>query len=297
MPRTCAVLGCLSNCETTFKEGKKSVSTFSFPKDKTLREAWVVAILRMNWTPSEHSSVCARHFDASEIITHDELRTENGQRKLVPRSRPKLLPTAIPRVVSPIIDSKDIALYKRKMVMKPRPPREVQDVVQEVVREVKKVKYSNITNFVSAGKSSGSIPPEIQTEFAPSNRAYNYTITNLKKYFDLSVTDNNVYKDKKLYVSIVVESNKLSMEEFKWVLPIDLDYSNFSESLSIVPDYLLPTTTITFMVCSPLGSVNEAVKILPVANVDYFEMLVIVKNVVEFIQKCGFEVMCMMTDQ
>lgn len=293
MPRTCAVLGCLSNCESTLKQGKGSVSTFSFPKDKTLREAWVVAIQRINWTPSEHSSVCARHFDASEIITHDELRTENGQKKVVPRSRPKLLPRAIPRVVSPIIDQKDMGLYKRKILTKPKPQKEV----EEVVREVKKVKYNNITNFVSVGKSSGSIPPEVQTEIAPSNRAYNYTITNLKKYFDLSVTDNNVYKDKKLYVSIVVESNKLSMEDFKWVLPIDVDYSNFNESLSIVPDYLLPTTTITFVICSPLGSVNEAVKILPVANVDYFEMVVIVKNVVEFIQKCGFEVLCMMTDQ
>lgn len=33
-----------------------------FPRDKEIREKWIVAIRRVNFQPSEYSKVCKKHF-------------------------------------------------------------------------------------------------------------------------------------------------------------------------------------------------------------------------------------------
>ncbi|XP_019855499.1 PREDICTED: uncharacterized protein LOC109584257 [Amphimedon queenslandica] len=56
MPYCCAV-----NCNNRSKKGL-GISFFCFPTDPAKRERWIAAIKRDNWSPSEYSRVCSRHF-------------------------------------------------------------------------------------------------------------------------------------------------------------------------------------------------------------------------------------------
>lgn len=64
MPRKCGVPGCKSNYEKTIaKYG--TVSTFCFPQSPSLRKAWLKAIGRPEWNPSQYAGVCRLHFTVS----------------------------------------------------------------------------------------------------------------------------------------------------------------------------------------------------------------------------------------
>ncbi|XP_062602320.1 uncharacterized protein LOC134264038 [Saccostrea cucullata] len=60
MVRSCVVYKCHNKADAGSKE--KGVSFFRFPKDKRKRKAWVKAIQRDKWTPTEASYVCSAHF-------------------------------------------------------------------------------------------------------------------------------------------------------------------------------------------------------------------------------------------
>lgn len=58
----------------------------------------------------------------------------------------------------------------------------------------------------------------------------------------------------------------------------------------------LAKTILAFMICSAFGNFSEIVKLLPVHNITGDEMKPITLSVIEFIQNCGFEVLCIITD-
>ena len=60
MPATCVVFQCSHRRNEASKA--KGRSFFRFPEDKRKRRAWVKAINRENWQPSEHSRICSDHF-------------------------------------------------------------------------------------------------------------------------------------------------------------------------------------------------------------------------------------------
>ena len=57
MPK-CTVVG----CRTGYKGQKKGLQTFTLPKSKQFRELWLRKINRENFTPSNSTVVCERHF-------------------------------------------------------------------------------------------------------------------------------------------------------------------------------------------------------------------------------------------
>ena len=59
MVDSCCVVGCKSDA----RKKMEKVSYFRFPaKDKKKRDPWVKAVRRENWSPSNNSRVCSKHF-------------------------------------------------------------------------------------------------------------------------------------------------------------------------------------------------------------------------------------------
>lgn len=63
MPMRCVV----QNCSCTRADG---VSLHKFPKNKVLSRLWTKFVLthRKNFSPSDHSCVCSRHFTSSDFV-------------------------------------------------------------------------------------------------------------------------------------------------------------------------------------------------------------------------------------
>ncbi|XP_064487470.1 THAP domain-containing protein 3-like [Ornithodoros turicata] len=85
---------CYMGCQHRSGEATKAsgVTFHCFPRDPTLREAWVEAIGRTGWTPSKHSVVCSKHFQ-----NRDMDRTSLARIRL----RPGAVPIAHPSVSAP----------------------------------------------------------------------------------------------------------------------------------------------------------------------------------------------------
>lgn len=67
MPRSCCIVG----CQTGYKSNPSDtfVSTFSFPKNESLRKKWMNVIPRKDLIVTKNSAVCANHFTEDQIIT------------------------------------------------------------------------------------------------------------------------------------------------------------------------------------------------------------------------------------
>ncbi|KAG5884672.1 hypothetical protein JTB14_010591 [Gonioctena quinquepunctata] len=56
-----------------------STKTSGFPKDSALRKAWIIAIRKNKFTPTDHSRVCNKHFvEADFIMPKGSLRQNHG---------------------------------------------------------------------------------------------------------------------------------------------------------------------------------------------------------------------------
>ena len=61
---------CVPECKSGYKSVKKSdtVSLFRFPKNEIIRQKWIKAIPRKNWSVTQNHRVCAHHFDKSILL-------------------------------------------------------------------------------------------------------------------------------------------------------------------------------------------------------------------------------------
>ena len=86
MPICCVAGG----CSNTYKDG---VSSFNFPKDQPRWICWINKVLttRANWTASEHSMLCSRHFGEDCFEPEVAIASSFGINR-----RKKLKPTAVP---------------------------------------------------------------------------------------------------------------------------------------------------------------------------------------------------------
>lgn len=62
---------CAANCNNRSKKGL-GISFFRFPTDSAKRERWIAAIKRDNWSPSEYSQICSRHFVTGKKLIFDD---------------------------------------------------------------------------------------------------------------------------------------------------------------------------------------------------------------------------------
>lgn len=63
----------------------------------------------------------------------------------------------------------------------------------------------------------------------------------------------------------------------------------------VTSDCEVAKTIVTFMISSAFGRVNEVVKLWPVSNVKGKELADMMKDVINFVQDCGFEIICVIT--
>jgi len=69
-----------------------------------------------------------------------------------------------------------------------------------------------------------------------------------------------------------------------------------AENTSSKSDCQFAKTIATFMISSAFGNMSEVVKLWPVNNVTGIELTQKTKQILNFIQDCGFEVLCIITD-
>ncbi|XP_050065206.1 uncharacterized protein LOC126554149 [Aphis gossypii] len=92
MPRSCCVVG----CQTGYKSNSnKIVSTFSFPKNESLRQKWINVIPRKDLIVTQNSAVCANHCTEDQIITKWSSGVGNNK-VCINLKYPKLKEDAIP---------------------------------------------------------------------------------------------------------------------------------------------------------------------------------------------------------
>lgn len=94
MGRTCCVPFCKSGYRN-FKS-KKKISFHAFPIDTTLRKKWIRAISRKDFTPSNFSKVCSRHFQDTDF--ENERSDTNTRRRKGVLKQKKLKPQIVPSV-------------------------------------------------------------------------------------------------------------------------------------------------------------------------------------------------------
>lgn len=92
MPRKCSIHG----CKTNYDNQTENYSTFSLPKDETLRSQWLKSI-PTDLSELKHPVICIKHFDESSVIWTDVIYSK-GERKEYPRKIPKLAEGAVPTI-------------------------------------------------------------------------------------------------------------------------------------------------------------------------------------------------------
>ncbi len=82
MPSTCCVPGCFN------------IGGFRFPKDRKLRDRWIINVCRENmgkkkWVPNQDDRVCEAHFDSNDVVFKGALNTDKIWRTLRPGAIPR----------------------------------------------------------------------------------------------------------------------------------------------------------------------------------------------------------------
>lgn len=93
MGRSCCVPGCKSNYG--YESG---ISTFKFPKDKSLKEKWIKSIHRDKFEVNDKTVVCIKHSEPKFVVKEDIFNVLNGDPICIPRKIPKLKDDAYPTI-------------------------------------------------------------------------------------------------------------------------------------------------------------------------------------------------------
>lgn len=118
MPFKCVVPGCRSNYYHV--KGTKSIPMMKFPVEPDMIQKWCDAIARTDFQPSPHSHVCIKHFEPSQLMTHENICQPDGTVESRLRRHAKLTPGAVPSVFE--IDPSTHKIkhpYVRKIQKKP----------------------------------------------------------------------------------------------------------------------------------------------------------------------------------
>ena len=93
---------CVPSCCTEYKSVNttEKVPLCKFPENKDLKQCWIKAIPRKNWTPITSHKVCAKHFYKDDFITTslDHKESRKLARDSEEFSRMRLKRSAVPHV-------------------------------------------------------------------------------------------------------------------------------------------------------------------------------------------------------
>ena len=98
MVNTC----CVPSCNSGYKSNKNpdQVALFKFPKDESLKNKWIKAITRKNWTVINSHRVCAKHFSESDFqVSSQDLKIRRCKARATQKlKRLQLKKSAIPHI-------------------------------------------------------------------------------------------------------------------------------------------------------------------------------------------------------
>lgn len=137
MPRKC----CVDGCESNYYGETKNCSTFSLPKNESLRSQWLQQI-PTDFSKLKRPLICIKHFDESSIIRNDVI-ISNGKRKVYPRKVPKLKKGAVPSIFSnvPNYSSTDMSSTSERCSNE-----------SPIIRNERNISFDEIKNTIKAPK-------------------------------------------------------------------------------------------------------------------------------------------------
>jgi len=102
MPKSC----CVYKCNNEFEKGN-GLHFYHLPSDKSRRLAWIAAISRKGWSPTEFSLVCSDHFISGrhKCYAITILCTSRGLIHVGEKSNDPCHPDYVPTIFSYIKDS------------------------------------------------------------------------------------------------------------------------------------------------------------------------------------------------
>ena len=93
---------CVPECKSGYRSNKtaKPVALFKFPKDDVIRQKWIKAIPRKNWSITSNHRVCALHFSEVDFIFNstDHRSGRKQARNSAKLKRLRIKSTAIPHI-------------------------------------------------------------------------------------------------------------------------------------------------------------------------------------------------------
>lgn len=89
---------CVPGCRTNYNPAEGYITVFKFPVDKERREDWVRRIHRKDFTPTNYSVICIKHFKPEFIILNIEAKSKEGVTLSCPRKKPILSTNAYPTI-------------------------------------------------------------------------------------------------------------------------------------------------------------------------------------------------------
>lgn len=110
---------CVPGCKTGYKSNKSDakIALFQFPQNNDLKQKWINAIPRKNWTVTHTHRVCGLHFEDNDFV---EISSDSKKRRRIKRdseklARPRLKENAVPHIFSglPIYLSKTNPIQRK----------------------------------------------------------------------------------------------------------------------------------------------------------------------------------------
>lgn len=236
MTKKCCVPGCKSNYDSSLKAEQKQtyISMFTFPQQKEKLNKWLRAIPRKNWSPSKYSRVCANHFSENDIIRFEKSYNSDGTFKHdVPLKNPRLADNAIPCIFPnlPAYLSNDSGSCSHR-----RDPEERREKLFEEHR-------AKIENFLQADLIGNF--QDLCNNFSNKVKLFNWEVKVCEQFLyfytmnfegPLSIT-NSLKISSDLLVSVYLNTNELSENDLKWLLPSGLKLTKWSQLENLLARY------------------------------------------------------------
>ena len=97
MVNKCVAPGCKGGYDSS--DNKTVISTFRFPADESRRKIWTSRVPRLNWTPSNNSVLCEKHFEESCFKTErNDLKNDRRKQRKGELQRKELKDDAVPTI-------------------------------------------------------------------------------------------------------------------------------------------------------------------------------------------------------
>lgn len=237
MPRHCCVPGCSTNYSSSLKS-EGMLTTFSFPKDEQLRQAWIRSIHRDKFVVTSCSVVCEKHFDKIEINRVESYKNKDGILCEFPLKRPTLQKGAVPHIFpnQPKYFTTPSAASRRDPEI--RRQAALSKEKEKIEAFLKSDNINSFDEFCECFKTKISLR---EWEFKVMNRkVYFFLLNACVDDLDFSESLNvicSIVINNELLVQVFIENSELTINELRWILSEDKKLNRWSQLENILSRY------------------------------------------------------------